>query len=692
MDLIYTNAERRDLGVLQDYSFDECFGKKDNTFEIKVQRYNHVCEQDYYVYIEFSEYGGIIDTLETDTKTGVVTYKGRTWHGLLNSFVIEPTAGNAYITFDGEANEVLEDIIDALGLGTLFVVDAVPQANRGDVRISQYNVRYEKAYDCILKMLEENEGKLIMYYLDGQVHIGATLSANFSATQEFDSALVPFKAGQTYNNVNHLICLGKGEAQDRAVIHLFLDDGEEVQPYTTVAQPKQDSEYILDKRNQVFTGLEERTEIYDSPNAEIITNYRPITDLDPQGKKPSNWNSQYTNYYRKVVEDGGTKYSKLAQKKKDEYHLLTSKPTDWDEGDNFKKYYYWDATKDSGYYIWHEDTQTYSKCDQGDEGAQYKTGAFANIKAKDTGTYERLTERPKDWATEYSKYYEDSGSSGKTSAQGISYTTYGSDGTRSHPDGSRLRKQPNDWSWNWGNYYRRVLIQATGKYQYYSIEGEVENKPEKIKKAKIKTAEWESTWTNYYVKANASIRANSKIKKINGKYVSASDAVSNGQIPKVKDKDYPAYTKNTYYIMKQKSYAPDFKKVSGGVFEAYQHQAAPNFSSKTYYRYVVTPNFYSQPVYEKHEDVEQIPVFNKYNCYYAVQDRYARLVEGGIEKLKELCDTSTINIDLELDSNYDVLDEIAVIDDVTGIRTTKPITRKIVKIKKDILSVEYEVD
>ena len=43
MDLIYTNADREDVGVLKDYTFDLAFGSSENDFECKVYKENHCC-------------------------------------------------------------------------------------------------------------------------------------------------------------------------------------------------------------------------------------------------------------------------------------------------------------------------------------------------------------------------------------------------------------------------------------------------------------------------------------------------------------------------------------------------------------------------------------------------------------------------------------------------------------------------
>lgn len=90
MDLIYTNPDREDLGVLFDYEFDLAFGSDENNFECKIQMENHCMEPGSYLYIEGTEYGGIVDSIAVDTEQKTVTYSGRTWHGILAGNIVEP--------------------------------------------------------------------------------------------------------------------------------------------------------------------------------------------------------------------------------------------------------------------------------------------------------------------------------------------------------------------------------------------------------------------------------------------------------------------------------------------------------------------------------------------------------------------------------------------------------------------------
>ena len=120
MDLIYMNSAKEDIGVLMDYEFDLAFGTDENNFECRIDSNAHCCEHGYFLYIEGTEYGGIIDALESITANEEVIYTGRTWHGILNSKIIEPDSGKSHLIVSGEANEILASLIERLGLSDLF--------------------------------------------------------------------------------------------------------------------------------------------------------------------------------------------------------------------------------------------------------------------------------------------------------------------------------------------------------------------------------------------------------------------------------------------------------------------------------------------------------------------------------------------------------------------------------------------
>ena len=90
MDLIYMNSSKEDVGVLMNYDFDLAFGADENNFECHISSKAHCCDHGYYLYIEGTEYGGIVDDIQVKTEDNEVVYCGRTWHGILGSKVIMP--------------------------------------------------------------------------------------------------------------------------------------------------------------------------------------------------------------------------------------------------------------------------------------------------------------------------------------------------------------------------------------------------------------------------------------------------------------------------------------------------------------------------------------------------------------------------------------------------------------------------
>lgn len=247
MDLIYTDANRTDIGVLLAYELDLAFGQDENDFECTVSSNDHCCVPGTYLYIEGTEYGGIVDAISNDTAAQEITYSGRTWQGILNSKVIQPDSGKDYLTLSGEANTVISTLLSRLGLGDLMQAST----DNSELTITSYEMpRYAGGYDGIAKMLSDVGGKLLFSYQDGNIILSALPQHDYSQDEEFDSDLVDYKSKRCYTTVNHLICLGDGELAEREVIHLYADAEGNI------------------SQTQTFTGLEEYAETYDYSNAE----------------------------------------------------------------------------------------------------------------------------------------------------------------------------------------------------------------------------------------------------------------------------------------------------------------------------------------------------------------------------------------------------------------------------------------
>lgn len=409
MDLIYADENRIDQGVMDAYELDMAYGSDENNFTCTIDRESHCCTEGFFLYVEGEEYGGIVDKVKVNTEKDEITYSGRTWHGILEKKIICPEDGQDYAVFDGEANKVLQTIIDRIDLGDLF------EASTEDtgIQIQAFQMdRYIDAYTGICKMLKDADAKLNIIWKNKKVVLSAQLRQDYSQDEEFNTAQVDFTIEKNYRPVNHIICLGQGDLKNRAVIHLFCDENGGIQPYATKDIPLQDSDYILGTSRKVMDGEDEVVEILDYPNAEITENYILLNT------QPSDWKKNSTAYF---FQDDKDKFKEVEEVEVG-YKLQKIQPYDW--AVNFSEYY-------------------------------VKSGnTYKNVEGQTV--MQLQTSQPSDWGTKYEDYFTKNGSS-YPSAKGVEKTTY-----------RKQAKKPSDWSKNYKNYFEFYSDGVTSKYQNVS--------------------------------------------------------------------------------------------------------------------------------------------------------------------------------------------------------------------------------
>lgn len=247
VDLIATDASHRDLLAIRDCTLDLAFGSDENDFQLTVHEPNIRLEAGAFVYVDGTEYGGIIDSTGSSLESNVptVTWEGRTWHGLLASRIIQPDAGQDYFTVSGEATDCIQKVIDRIGLDEVMTTSP---ARASGLTVSSYRFdRYTDAYTGIRRMLESCGGKLRMAYDSGMLRLSAMPIATYGGV---DSDLLDYSYDRDWHPVNHLICLGTGEGKDRIVVHLYADKQGAV------------------SETQSLTGLDEVQAVYDYSNAD----------------------------------------------------------------------------------------------------------------------------------------------------------------------------------------------------------------------------------------------------------------------------------------------------------------------------------------------------------------------------------------------------------------------------------------
>ena len=253
--LILADQNLRDIRPVMDADIDFAVGADENDYEIKIRRdrwderyaYRNI------FYIKNTEFGGIIGRKKINTAEDTISLYGRTWRGKLDKKVIRPPAGQDYRKVSGELNTVLNTLVTEQ-FNDYFVVS---QADTG-VTVTNYQFdRYCTLLAGIVKMLKSVGHRLQIKYIQqergqpGYVELSAVPIVDYSERIELsqDSRL-NFVFDEVKNGVNHLICLGKGELQDRQVIDLYV--GQDGSIGTT----------------QYYTGIQEVAETYEDTSSE----------------------------------------------------------------------------------------------------------------------------------------------------------------------------------------------------------------------------------------------------------------------------------------------------------------------------------------------------------------------------------------------------------------------------------------
>ena len=209
------------------------------------------------IYVPGTEFGGLIDRLQSRNTSETVTNRGFTWRGLLTQGVIEPPAGENYKTVSGDANTIIRDLLSSF-LGGLFYV---PEETSG-IMITNYQfVRFCTILDGLTDMLAENGAKLVVKA--DKLSAGAPVRVQVSAapiTTIGDKYSKEYPVDMTYTEIRrgitHLICLGQGELKDRTRIDLYVGASGEIT----------DTPY--------YTGINDRTATFDYSNAQSESELR----------------------------------------------------------------------------------------------------------------------------------------------------------------------------------------------------------------------------------------------------------------------------------------------------------------------------------------------------------------------------------------------------------------------------------
>lgn len=251
MDLIVTDTNGTPSGSYASWTLDLAYGSGENDFDLQCPAcLKPGCRW----WVDGTGWGGIVDDVKTSVTGGggELTYRGRDWHGLLASKILEPDKGKDYLTMSGTIGTLLRTVISRIGLQDILTV------TEGTSKTANWQFdRYCDAWSGLSKMLRASGLRLRITAAQNGVTVDAPPIT--AAGDLIDSDLIDFDATLASHPINHLICLGKGELKDRIVVHWYADQKGTL------------------SHTQTIKGADERTSVYELSNADAA-------ELETKGK------------------------------------------------------------------------------------------------------------------------------------------------------------------------------------------------------------------------------------------------------------------------------------------------------------------------------------------------------------------------------------------------------------------------
>lgn len=254
MVLVVHDSAVGDIREIEEFELDIAFGSDENALKLEA-RAGEAPEEGQFVFIDGTEYGGVVDQASYEAgreASGSILCRGRTWHGILAGKRLLPDSGSGYLSVSGKAGDALAALIERMGLSELF------SAASDDTSVSYTFDRFVDGYSGLKAMAKANGRKVAMRRKGGKVEISLPPVVDYA--NKVDSDLLDFTLTSVHRCVNHLVCAGTGELENRAVVHFYADAAGNV------------------SHTQSLFGVDEISALYDYSNADE-------EKLEEEGKK-----------------------------------------------------------------------------------------------------------------------------------------------------------------------------------------------------------------------------------------------------------------------------------------------------------------------------------------------------------------------------------------------------------------------
>lgn len=244
MVLVVHDSTVGDVREIEEFELDIAFGSDENALKLEA-RAGEAPEEGQFVFIDGTEYGGVVDQASYEAgreASGSILCRGRTWHGILAGKRLLPDSGSGYLSVSGKAGDVLASLIERMGLSGLF------SAASDDTSVSYTFDRFVDGYSGLKAMAKANGRKVGMRRKGDKVEISLPPVVDYA--NKVDSDLLDFTLTSVHRCINHLVCAGTGELENRAVVHFYADTAGNV------------------SHTQSLFGVDEICALYDYSNAD----------------------------------------------------------------------------------------------------------------------------------------------------------------------------------------------------------------------------------------------------------------------------------------------------------------------------------------------------------------------------------------------------------------------------------------
>ena len=332
MNVAYTNDSLSAVGFISFVGFDTSIGDSGNQVQLKLHSSQKTdLAKGSLIWSPGTEYGGIIQDIQSKLETDgqrYVYYSGPSWSGRLAQRIVCPPSGEDHYKLDGEANEAINALMEYLGLDYLF---QAPESDSG-ITLNTDLDRFADGFSALRKAAANNDCRLSMAYDNASKKVIIRfVQRETHGNYTSDNSPISVTVGSP---VNHLVCAGTGELQDRVVVHLYVDaDGDVSQtPYYTGAEEivalyentSADKDKLIEEGtkklleyqevNQVEISVDDGSEdLY--PLDDVIVGFDPVTGIRASStiaKKVVSVDSQGFESYRYEAAEVGSSGSTLS--------------------------------------------------------------------------------------------------------------------------------------------------------------------------------------------------------------------------------------------------------------------------------------------------------------------------------------------------------------------------------------------